>query len=130
MSAAVEGVWELARWGRTRNNGPLLPFSDARGRLFYDPSGFVAAHLERASLTHAEQRQVYSYSGTWRIDRDKAHHAVDLSNVPEWIGTTLTRTVLVLETDRLHLETPPLRGRSGDLRDILQWVRPAETHRG
>jgi hypothetical protein len=128
--ATIDGVWELARWGRTRDGGPLAAFDDVRGRLIYTADGFVAAQLERASLTEPERRQTYSYSGTWRIDGDTAHHAVDLSTVPEWIGTTLTRTVLVLEASRLHLETPPVRGRSGDLRDVLEWIRPVGARHG
>lgn len=130
MSVSVEGVWELGRWGRTRDGGAPTAFEGARGRLFYDRSGFMAAHLERVSRSAPGQTQVYGYSGRWRIDGSIAHHAVDLATVPEWIGTTLTRTVLLLEAGRLHLETPPARGRSGDLRDVLEWVRSDEARDG
>ena len=119
----VAGVWNLARWGRTCDGGPFAPFPGAKGRLIYDASGFVAAQLERESLSKPGQQQIYSYSGTWRIEDGTAHHVVDLSNIPDWIGATLTRTVLLLDATRLHLETPPVRACRGDLRDILEWVR-------
>jgi hypothetical protein len=120
----IIGVWELARWGRIRGNGPLMPFGpEARGRLIYDASGIMSAHLERSSTRLPDATQVYSYSGRWRIEGRTAFHEVDLANIPEWIGTTLTRTVLLLDTTRLKLETPPVAARSGALRDVLEWVR-------
>ena len=123
-SIDIVGVWELARWGRIRDNGPFMPFGPAaRGRLIYDASGIMSAHLERPSSRLPDAKQVYSYSGRWRIDGRTAFHEVDLANVPEWLGTTLTRTILLLDTARLHLETPPVAARSGALRDVLEWAR-------
>lgn len=123
-SQSVVGVWSLARWGRIRGDGPFLDFGPvARGRLIYLENGLMSAHLERASVDRPAERQVYSYSGRWRTDCKTAFHEVDFANIPEWLGTTLTRTILLDDGERLHLETPPVASRNGDVRDVLEWVR-------
>ena len=123
-SQSVIGVWSLARWGRIRGDGPFLDFGPAaRGRLIYLENGLMSAHLERASVDRPAEHQVYSYSGRWRTEGETAFHEVDFANIPEWLGTTLTRTILLDDGKRLHLETPPVASRNGDVRDILEWIR-------
>ena len=123
-SQSVTGVWSLARWGRIRGDGPFLDFGPAaRGRLIYLEIGLMSAHLERTSVGRRTERQVYSYSGRWRIEGKTAFHDVDFANIPEWLGTTLTRSILLDDGKRLHLETPPVASRNGDVRDRLERVR-------
>jgi hypothetical protein len=101
-----------------------MPFgADARGRLIYGASGIISAHLERSSIRIPEEKQVYSYSGRWRIEGGTAFHEVDFANIPARVGTTLTRTVLLRDAPHLRLETPRVVAQSGALRDVLEWVR-------
>ena len=123
-SQSIVGVWSLARWGRIRGDGPFLDFGPAaRGRLIYLENGLMSAHLERASVDRPAEHQVYSYSGRWRTEGETAFHEVEFANIPEWLGTTLTRTILHDDGKRLHLETPPVASRNGDVRNILEWIR-------
>ena len=125
MTQAAEqilGTWTLTRWARSRDGGPMLPLSGARGRLIYLANGIMSAHLERVREGSGAV-QAISYSGQWVLTGNGVAHRVDFASIPEWPGTTLTRTVLRLDADTLHLETPPEAARQGMLHDVLEWAR-------
>jgi hypothetical protein len=37
--------------------------------------------------------EVIAHAGTWTRDGDLVHHQVEVSLIPDWIGTTLVRTI-------------------------------------
>ncbi len=120
------GVWQLDQWVEFRDGDPYV--LDAGGRLFYHPDGQVSAILTRQ--TDGGDPLVIAYAGRWRRDGDDVHHSVDYATVARWIGTTLTRRVVALDSGesggeaRLLLRTPPETSRSGaEFFHDLIWVR-------
>ena len=125
----LHGTWELQRWyctldGQFHN----YPFGhDARGRITYSPNGtmsailmdpdrqpFAIASLAKgtgAELQSAIQGYV-SYAGRFEIIGEDVHHQVEYSLLPNWIGTTLIRT-MSWQDDHLVLATKPEKTQTG-----------------
>jgi hypothetical protein len=127
--ARVVGSWRLVRWdccvGDERRDSPLGP--DVDGCLTYTPDGWMSAILMRrdrpmfgvpslirgpdAAKLAAVQGYV-SYAGPYRFEEDKLVHRVELSLLPDWIGTDQVRHVAWRGED-LELSTPPEPARDG-----------------
>lgn len=150
LADAVIGSWALESFEIHYADGrpPSAPFGpEARGRIVYAASGFMAAVLSRgdrggaaeAALETAarlapEAKQAafdgyLSYSGRWRLERGadgpELVHALDLALLPGAVGTEQRRR-LALDGDRLEL-TYHLTPASGVTRRYaLRWRREAE----
>ena len=141
------GVWALVSWHSTLD-GEFhgYPFGrEAHGRLTYNANGtmsailmkpdrrsFGDASLARGSAAELEEaaRGYVSYAGRFSIIGDEVHHHVDLSLLPNWIGTTLVRRISWTEDvpARLCLSTRPERTGSGRLvANHLVWQRLSTT---
>lgn len=128
QNESVVGTWTLTRWGRLSADNMFVDYGpEVRGRLIYSGNGLMSAHLERVSTKRPDQKLILGYSGRWHIDGQAVHHAVDFSNIPEFLGTTLTRTIILINDGHLHLETPLMESRmesqNGMTRDLLEWER-------
>ena len=139
------GVWALVSWQSTLD-GEFhgYPFGrEARGRLTYNANGtmsailmkpdrrsFSDASLARGSAAELEEaaRGYVSYAGRFTVIGNEVHHLVDLSLLPNWIGTTLVRQVSWTDDvpPRLCLSTRPERTGSGRLvANQLVWQKVA-----
>lgn len=105
-----------------------------RKPLDFDRLGSVSLNLKltkdsEAALTDREMKSVLlyyqagtgyvNYSGTYRVDGAQVHHVIETSFMPQWVGTTLSRSWAFSEEDRCLT----LTATSDDAIDKLVWLR-------
>ena len=125
------GAWSLHYWRVTGEDGKVtMPWGENLvGYLLYAPAGVMSgmstiagrpnlpatsvrngAVVGSADEAMAIVSEFSAYSGTFEVDLeagDVLHH-VAVSIIPNWVGRTMRRHVL-LERDHLELSTPPYR---------------------
>ncbi len=144
----IVGVWALVSFERRSGDGALsYPFGpSAVGRLIYDPSGHMSAALmsgDRPALGMPPENvkgmrpsiqsirvihRVFtaamlhsSYSGRYRLEGDTIVHQIEVSSLPDWVGTELRRQA-TLENGQLALNFADAQGSQMTLR----WKRVAD----
>ena len=136
--ARLIGSWDLVSF-ETLVDGEVTSHPlgrEATGRIIYGLDQTVTALLSRGDRlwpsggefvavdpeVRAEAALGFvAYSGTFRVDGERAIHSVTISLYPELIGTDLIRTI-TFEGDLLILDTEPLFTPSGrDRRQRLTW---------
>jgi hypothetical protein len=137
------GSWRLISFSVQASTGEVsYPFgSDARGTLIYTQDGRVCGALWRTGrrsfavedqqlgtpeeYAHAVQTYI-TYLGRFEVDetaRTIAHH-IEQSIVPNWNGTTQTRSFEFDDDDRrLRLTTPPFAFGGAPIVGVLDWRR-------
>ena len=83
------GNWKLVKYEVFDANGSARPGRYDVGRVAYDASGEMTAHLMHAGDDHA----YFGYFGPFTVDAAKGtvtHHVIGSSNV-SWIGTDQVR---------------------------------------
>ena len=121
------------RGGRTEH-----PFGEQPvGLLLYTQDGRRSVHLafgdrellsslDLAELPEAEAalafRTYLGYGGRYRICGDTVVHSVEVSSIPDWVGTELVRRVST-SGEMLVLRTPEERTAEGSVVWELQWLR-------
>ena len=149
LRGGLVGAWNLASYVENPIDGspPRYPFGDdARGRLMYDPGGWMSVQLMAASRPsfasgdwfHATSEELSAaaafigYSGTFFVDESAGtiSHMIDVSFFPNWIGQTQTRRIS-LTRNRLEL-TPvePIRSAGRDVIPTLHWMRHEQAGSG
>lgn len=141
-SARLWGAWDLVEWVFVIDgHDSSYPMgSDAKGRILYQPTGYMSATLMAADrpwpagrtflgCTPAERSDAalnyVAYAGRFELQGDTIVHHVELSLYPEQVGTDLVRTV-TWSGVHLILETPDEATRSGrKRRQRLTWTRVA-----
>lgn len=137
------GTWELLKWELKTSNGDHFSFpygEDALGRIIYSPEGRMSATLmrsdrsnfERSNITKASESEIVqafkgyvSYTGTFLVRENTVVHQVDMSIIPNWVGTELIRHFTFLENStQLLLSTPYFTINDGtELAQVLLWHR-------
>jgi hypothetical protein len=134
----LTGSWDLEAFEVVAADGTVsTPFGEAPlGRLMYSADGSMAAMLAapdrsafaaRASeVDDGQWKQAAShfvaYAGSWSREGDVVRHRVMVALIPDWIGTTMERTVG--ERDgRLVLSVEPRT--PGGRTQRLVWARTA-----
>ena len=132
VRAQLLGNWKLVSYVSFDQNGGSSPGNYDVGRVVYDASGEMSAHLmdsKRAAAnptTDAARSEAYrtylAYFGPFTIDEQRGtvtHHVVGAS-FPQWVGSDQVRYYqLSPDGRRLTLST-----RAGDrVTGTLQWVR-------
>jgi hypothetical protein len=103
------GTWTLEAFEMVAGDGTVTtPFGDAPlGRIMYAADGTMSAMLCRpdrptfgsraGDATDAQWAAIAStyvaYAGTWTRAGDQVHHEVAIALIPDWIGTTMHRTI-------------------------------------
>jgi len=144
------GTWRLVEWTFTVNGSrPTRPWGgDPAGLITYTEDGRMCAslmsHARPSSTTRtlsaapAEIRAAaaagyLTYAGSYSFDGDDVLHHIELSLMPNWVGTTERRHINWVETGDatdLVLSTPPTPTDGGRLAvNRLRWTRllPQET---
>ncbi|HLT95161.1 MAG TPA: lipocalin-like domain-containing protein [Acidimicrobiia bacterium] len=138
MSKLV-GTWELMEWTAKVGERTQRPFGgQVVGRLTYTEDGYMWATLMRtnrralstptlAGATASERAAAaagyINYAGRYREEQGSVVHRVDVSLMPNWVGTDQERHV-AWEGEDLVLSTPPEKGRSGEMIvNRLRWRR-------
>ena len=103
------GTWRLAGCVRRSGGRTEHPFGEQPvGLLLYTQDGRMSVHLafgdreplsslDLAELPEAEAalafRTYLGYGGRYRIRGDTVVHSVEVSSIPDWVGTGLVRRV-------------------------------------
>src|SRR5262245_6898287 len=112
------GNWKLVKYEVFDENGSSRPGRYDVGRVAYDASGEMTAHLMRAGADHA----YLGYFGPFTVDAAKGtvtHHVVGSSNAG-WIGTDQLRYYgFSADGDQLTLSLKS----GGRVTQTLTWIR-------
>ena len=144
----LAGTWRLVDWTFSVDGSrPIRPWGgDQRGLLVYADDGYMAVTLMSpdrpdaptatlssapASVRATAAAGYLSYSGTYSFDGDDVLHHIEVSLLPNWVGTTERRHVSWDSVDgdlRLVLSTPPATTDGGRTAvNRLVWRRAAIT---
>jgi hypothetical protein len=131
------GTWTLEAFEVVAADGTVtMPFGERPlGRISYAADGTMSAMLcapDRAPFgsrageaTDAQwadaAKRFVAYAGTWTREGDQVHHEVAVALIPDWIGTTMHRTIGERD-DRLTLTVEPRT--PGGRAQRLVWARP------
>jgi hypothetical protein len=132
------GTWRLAGCVRRSGGRTEHPFGEHPvGLLLYTQDGRMSVHLafgdreplsslDLAELPEAEAalafRTYLGYGGRYRIRGDTVVHSVEVSSIPDWVGTEVVRRVST-SGEMLVLRTPEERTAEGSVVWELQWLR-------
>ena len=117
------GTWQLVSFELRDEKGSVtLPFGEhPAGFITYGPDGRMAVQFGRADRPRlrlddwlaAEPQEIlsaagdfYAYGGTYEYREGAVLHHIDVSLMPNWIGSTQRRLV-ALGADTVTLSTPP-----------------------
>jgi hypothetical protein len=125
MSSAILGTWKLLSASSSTSDGERsdTPLGvGPTGFITYNPDGRMSvliSHGGRKPLfqggptppTTEQAAQAFStfvaYAGRYTLKTDEVIHHVDISFIPDWVGTDQIRKIK-LEGERLVLSTPPM----------------------
>ena len=136
----IVGTWQLDSFtfhlqGADRVGYPYG--EDVSGVLVYDSVGCMTVMIVGRSrpllnsddpdfITEAEKaalaEKYMAYGGRYEIDGEIIRHHIEVSFVPNWVGTIKKRT-FTLHNDCLTLETPPTERHGGTWVGRLTWHR-------
>jgi len=142
-SKELVGSWRLVDWTVTVGDRSRRPWSGkATGLLTYTEDGRMWAALMATDRPHIPTKTLsaapphirasaasgfVTYAGSYSVDGDDVVHHVEVSLLPNWVGTDERRHVGWVETgDGLDLEltTPPTETDGGRVAvQRLQWTR-------
>jgi hypothetical protein len=132
------GTWRLASCVRRRGGRTEHPYGEQPvGLLLYTGDGRMSVHLASGDrtplssldLTELPETEValafrtyLGYAGRYRISGDTVVHEVEVSSIPDWVGTELVRRVST-SGQALVLRTPEDLTAEGSVVWELQWLR-------
>ncbi|REK12386.1 MAG: hypothetical protein DWQ40_11460 [Actinobacteria bacterium] len=109
------GTWRLVEWTATIDGNEVTPFGGpTTGLLTYTEEGRMWGTLMRVdrpvvdgdTLAAAPEEEraaaaagYLNYAGTWHIEGDEVIHEVEVSLLPNWIGTSQRRKMQWVEND-------------------------------
>ena len=135
---ALVGTWRLAACALHDGERVDHPYgASPAGFLTYTPDGRMSVMFgdpDRLPLENPDWRQnadgdvaavartFIAYCGTYDLRDGEVSHHVAVSLIPNWIGQTLTRRV-VLDGNTLTLATPEMRIDGRTQTAVLTWRR-------
>jgi len=138
------GTWRLVEWTFTVDDSrPTRPWGgDPGGLLTYTEDGRMSASLMSHGRPSAPTRTLsaapidiraaaaagyLSYAGSYSMDGDDVLHHIELSLMPNWVGTTERRLIEWAPSEHgfdLILSTPPTKTDGGRTAvNRLRWER-------
>lgn len=136
----LEGTWRLASWETLGDEGDRrAPFGhDPLGLVVYTGGGRMITTISRpdraptggdlVGAPDAARLAAYAtfvaYSGTFRVEGGDVIHSVEMSSLPDWVGTEQRRHVDLADGGTtLVLSTEPLELADGRRCHRLTWTR-------
>lgn len=133
----ILGSWKLCSFVyRAEDGSTFYPYGkEAVGSIMYDESGYMSAIISKKDRKNLSENDFgllpdeekielakgfLAYSGKYEFLNDKILHYVELSYIPNWIGTALERFYKFFEGE-LILSTPPVSLRGKDYVGYLTW---------
>jgi hypothetical protein len=137
------GAWKLVSCQAIRRGGEAMPLygPEPIGRLYYDADGNMSVHIMRrdrgpgrsngnasqdADAMRAAFEGYQAYFSTYEVDAEQhlIHHKVLGSLLPDWTGTTQSRSYAFEGRNRLVLGSAPNDGgRAAKTTVRLVWQR-------
>ena len=146
---SLVGTWRLVEWTFTVDaSRPTRPWGGHPGGLLtYTDDGRMSASLMSHGRPTVPTRTLsaapidiraaaaagyLSYAGSYSMDGDDVLHHIELSLMPNWVGTTERRLIEWIPSEEGHdlvLSTPPTRTDGGRMAiNRLRWSRiPSDT---
>ncbi len=135
----IIGTWRLVSFEyKAEDETSFFPYGkDANGIIYYDKEGYMSAIIsrtDRPSLSAEDYIKIsdnekielskgfMAYSGKYEILTDKIVHYVEISYIPNWIGTTLDR-FYTFKNGHLILSTPPVNLRGKQFVGYVTWAK-------
>jgi hypothetical protein len=132
------GTWRLVSWENRSTDATIYPFGQgAVGYIMYNEDGymfvaimttnrpqFTSGDILGGSLeekTAAAETHI-SYCGTYKVQRDRVIHHIEVSSFPNWVGVDQER-IFEFKGNRLALSTPPLLHGGKQQSAHLVWER-------
>lgn len=139
-AADLVGTWRLVSWAAVADDGEArAPFGDdPLGYVVYTSGGHMITTISRAGRTLtggdltsapdtarlAAYASFIAYSGTFHVDGEDVVHIVEMSSLPDWVGTEQRRHADLEDGGAtLVLSTEPLELAGGRRRHRLIWTR-------
>jgi hypothetical protein len=131
------GIWKLFEWSVEKPEGDKkYPFSgNVAGYLIYHPDGWMSANLMQNNRVNEisfdgdlletiknfflASNGYVSYAGTFNADKSNVYHNVELSLLPQWVDTTLTREYSFSSKNTLLTLSAEFNG----FKDLLVWKK-------
>lgn len=142
------GTWRLVEWTVSVNGSVRRhPYGgDASGLLMYTADGHMSASLMRPDRPDLPTRTLSSapedlraraasgyvaYAGSYFVDGGHVVHRVELSLLPNWVGSLQRRQMDWVDndlgTEDLVLTTPPEEAETGSvIINMLRWRKSGE----
>lgn len=135
----ITGAWKLVSFEYKAEDGTgFYPYGEKpRGILIYEPGGYMSGMVgrnDRPSISIEDLGRIpekekatlsegfISYAGRYEVLDDRVIHHVEMSYIPNWIGTQFIRFYR-FEGGCLLLKTPPTSFRGKDFVGYLIWRR-------
>jgi len=136
----IIGTWKLVSFTyNSKNEVFFYPYGkDAHGIIYYDERGNMATIISRKDrplLSTSEDfiklrdnekirlsKGFISYSGRYEVLEDRIIHNIEVSFIPNWIGTT-PEFYYTFEDECLVLTTPETELRGTPYCGCLTWAR-------
>jgi len=136
---SVGGAWTLVSYVRQESGGSSSkPWGEKPvGYLMYLPDGHMSAMLTAEGRTpagandaegQARRARLFAnmtaYAGTYTVEGDRVVHHVEVSWIPDWVGTDQPRWATI-EGDRLFIRTGSMRSvmDGKEYVYVLEWKR-------
>ncbi len=125
MANELVGIWRLESWTVRDQDGAVsnLLGEQASGLFVITADGWLSAHLtgnEPVQVAPDQAITYLGYAGRCRMVGDHLVTTVEISSLPDWVGTEQVRDV-ELTGDTVVLRPPPI----GSVWHELRWRRIA-----
>jgi Lipocalin-like domain len=123
MANELVGAWRLESWTAHDEDGAVLhPLGEhATGLVIITADSWLSAQLMgKEPVQVAPDRAVtyLGYAGPYQVVGDQVVTTVEISSIPDWVGTEQVRDV-ALVGDTVVFRPPPV----GGVQHELQWRR-------
>ena len=114
------GSWNLISCINYRDDEGTPTFGNPpKGQLQYTADGHMSGFLmdpdwvAKGDVQANSFTEFFSYAGRWQIDGNTVRHDIELSSVPQKVGTYFIRTLHVINQNKIELVTAPETSKSG-----------------
>ena len=120
MANELVGTWRFESWTARNEDGAVsnLLGEQATGLAIITADGWLSAHLTGKEPVQVAPNQAVTYlgyAGPYQVVGDQVATTVEISSIPDWVGTEQVRDV-ELAGDTVVFRPPPVGGVQHELR--------------
>ncbi len=134
---SIVGTWRMVKFEYRAEDGTrFFPYGEqADGVIVYDEEGMMSTIITRTdrpsvsahdfvNIPDEEKIELskgfVAYAGKYEMLPDRIVHHVEISYIPNWVGTTLDR-FYEFKDGNVILSTPPVQLRGKEFRGYITW---------